>query len=56
MMLCENDRYTIPKEVLEMNHEQIKVELKKAQEMMVAHSNKKPKKQIRRGITFNFDS
>lgn len=53
-MMYENDRYEIPREVLLMSHDQIKQELKKAHSQMVNNPKRRPKKQIKRNISFNF--
>lgn len=53
-MMCENDRYEIPRKVLEMPVKQLKAELKKAHSEMVANPKKKPKPKLRANIKFNF--
>lgn len=53
-MIHENDRYELPKEVMEMSHEQIKIELEKERKKMVANTNRKPKKELTCGVTFTF--
>lgn len=54
MMMYENDKYEIPKEVLQMPKEQLKKELEKARIEMNSHPNKRPKAVLKRKIKFNF--
>ena len=54
-MICENDRYELPEEVLQMPREEIDAEIRKTFEEMMANPKKKPKPSFRTNIKFNWE-